>query len=270
MKHHEQSDADAPRRSRRTPRAQRMEGQRRKYASEENAIQQTQPQQAPVTDANQPSETIEVLGSVLTAAARADSERVKVIEPEVPAVTIPDTAAVAAALCASAQLTEHKVAEVPDVSSEILLPATALDQAPTVLATTAVSSLPATQASDVVVKDDAPIMDADTTPKEDPLPPVATILPESSQVQSEVVVAPQVVAMTAEITAAICAKPHGVLSRARSASAPMAIPAEVPAVAIVHHITDTPPLVRAKVEHSGRHGGSSAAHNVAVSQPTTP
>ncbi|WP_423841942.1 hypothetical protein [Aeromonas veronii] len=55
----------------------------------------------------------------------------------------------------------------------------------------------------------------------------------------------------------------GLLARAHKASAPMATPAEAPALPAREQV-NYPPLVRNEVSTSGRHGGSTAAVNVAT------
>ncbi|MCM0011892.1 hypothetical protein, partial [Klebsiella pneumoniae] len=77
-------------------RNQRIEGQRRKRINEEARGQREDEAQGEVQ---------------LTTAAQADAAQVKVEEPVVPVITIPSAEAVAAALQASAALTEHVVAE---------------------------------------------------------------------------------------------------------------------------------------------------------------
>jgi ribonuclease E len=90
----QEEQTDGQRRSRRTPRSQRIEGQRRKRINEDARGQRDDEPQADVQ---------------LTAAAQADAAQVKVEEPAVPVITIPSAEAVAAALQASAALTEHVV-----------------------------------------------------------------------------------------------------------------------------------------------------------------
>ncbi|MGL5036150.1 MAG: Rne/Rng family ribonuclease, partial [Aeromonas sp.] len=89
----QEEQTDAQRRSRRTPRSQRIEGQRRKRINEDARSQRD----------DEPQTT------TLTAAAQADAANVKMPEPAVPVVTIPSADAIAAALQASAGLTEHVV-----------------------------------------------------------------------------------------------------------------------------------------------------------------
>ncbi|HAU4902531.1 TPA: ribonuclease E, partial [Aeromonas hydrophila] len=92
--------AEGQRRSRRTPRNQRIEGQRRKRINEDARSQREDEEQS-----------AEGTAPTLTAAAQADAAQVKVEEPAVPVITIPSAEAVAAALQASAALTEHVVPE---------------------------------------------------------------------------------------------------------------------------------------------------------------
>lgn len=61
----------------------------------------------------------------------------------------------------------------------------------------------------------------------------------------------------------------GLLARARKASAPMATPAEAPAL-LAREPVNHPPPVRNEVSTSGRHGGSTAAVNVATSPAGRP
>ncbi|WP_258224296.1 ribonuclease E, partial [Aeromonas sp. HMWF017] len=85
----QEEQSEGLRRSRRTPRSQRIEGQRRKRINEDARSQRDEEQQDTTT---------------LTTAAQVE-------EPVVPVVTIPSAEAVAAALQASAALTEHVVVE---------------------------------------------------------------------------------------------------------------------------------------------------------------
>ncbi|WP_423841943.1 ribonuclease E [Aeromonas veronii] len=92
----QEEQSEGQRRSRRTPRSQRIEGQRRKRINEDARSLRDEEQQDTTT---------------LTTAAQADIAKAQVEEPVVPVVTIPSAEAVAAALQASAALTEHVVVE---------------------------------------------------------------------------------------------------------------------------------------------------------------
>ncbi|MFB2829925.1 ribonuclease E [Aeromonas jandaei] len=234
--------AEGQRRSRRTPRSQRIEGQRRKRINEEARSQRDEEQQVEPT---------------LTTAAQADIAKVQVEEPVVPVVTIPSAEAVAAALQASAALTEHVVVEA--VAEESAEQAHAVQ--------TEVTATPVIEAVEVAA-------------------PAAAVVVEATQVEiaqaeqpAEVIAEAQAAAVEAvEVTEAVTTDPvaeetpvsvtkqvkhgAGLLARARKASAPMATPAEAPALPAREPV-DYPPLVRGEVVSSGRHGGSTAAVNVA-------
>ncbi|WP_421217661.1 ribonuclease E [Aeromonas jandaei] len=215
--------AEGQRRSRRTPRSQRIEGQRRKRINEEARSQRDEEQQAEPT---------------LTTAAQADIAKAQVEEPVVPVVTIPSAEAVAAALQASAALTEHVVVE-------------------------AVAEESAEQAH-AVQTEVAAISVVDTVEVEAPVAAVEAV--EVTEAVTTAPVAEEPVKVVAEETPVAVTKQvkhgAGLLARARKASAPMATPAEAPALPAREPV-DYPPLVRGEVVSSGRHGGSTAAVNVA-------
>ncbi|WP_421352335.1 ribonuclease E [Aeromonas sp. 604443] len=256
--------AEGQRRSRRTPRSQRIEGQRRKRINEEARSQRDEEQQAEPT---------------LTTAAQADIAKAQVEEPVVPVVTIPSAEAVAAALQASAALTEHVVVEA--VAEEAAEQAAA--QVEATPADVAASPVVAAVAEVVVAAEpevavvDAPAVDVaaatvvETAPVVEEAPavntPVVEAVPVAVEMPAAVVEAlTPVAAVAVEETPAVTkqvAHGAGLLARARKASAPMATPAEAPALPAREPV-NYPPLVRNEVSTSGRHGGSTAAVNVAT------
>ncbi|MBL0666243.1 ribonuclease E [Aeromonas jandaei] len=241
--------AEGQRRSRRTPRSQRIEGQRRKRINEEARSQRDEEQQAEPT---------------LTTAAQADIAKAQIEEPVVPVVTIPSAEAVAAALQASAALTEHVVVEAVAEESAEQAHAVQTEVAATPVVDTvtveapAVAEVEATQVEITHAEQPAEVV-AEA--------PVAAV--EAVEVSESVTTAPvaeEPVKVVAEETPVAVTKQvkhgAGLLARARKASAPMATPAEAPALPAREPV-DYPPLVRGEVVSSGRHGGSTAAVNVA-------
>ncbi|QXB03038.1 ribonuclease E [Aeromonas sp. FDAARGOS 1416] len=260
----QEEQSEGQRRSRRTPRSQRIEGQRRKRINEDARSQRDEEQQDTTT---------------LTTAAQADIAKAQVEEPVVPVVTIPSAEAVAAALQASAALTEHVVVET--VAEEA-----AEQAAAQVEATQAdVSASPVVNAvAEVVVPAEpevavvaAPAIDVvaaevvETAPVVEEAPavntPVVEAVPAAVEMPADVVEAPAPVAAVAIEETPVVTKQvahgAGLLARARKASAPMATPAEAPALPAREPV-NYPPLVRNEVSTSGRHGGSTAAVNVAT------
>ncbi|MBL0597240.1 ribonuclease E [Aeromonas jandaei] len=244
--------AEGQRRSRRTPRSQRIEGQRRKRINEEARSQRDEEQQAEPT---------------LTTAAQADIAKAQVEEPVVPVVTIPSAEAVAAALQASAALTEHVVVEAVAEESAEQVHAVQSEVAATPVVDTveveapAVAVVEATQVE--LAQAEQPAQPAEVVAEA----PVAAV--EAVEVTEAVTTAPvaeEPVKVVAEETPVAVTKQvkhgAGLLARARKASAPMATPAEAPALPAREPV-DYPPLVRGEVVSSGRHGGSTAAVNVA-------
>ncbi|RKJ91647.1 ribonuclease E [Aeromonas veronii] len=250
----QEEQSEGQRRSRRTPRSQRIEGQRRKRINEDARSQRDEEQQDTTT---------------LTTAAQADIAKAQVEEPVVPVVTIPSAEAVAAALQASAALTEHVVVEA--VAEEAAEQAAALVEAtqadviasPVVAAVAevvvaaepevAVVAAPAVDVAAAEVVETAPVVEeapAVSTPVVEAVP-AAVEMPAAVAVEETPVVTKQV------------AHGAGLLARARKASAPMATPAEAPALPAREPV-NYPPLVRNEVSTSGRHGGSTAAVNVAT------
>ncbi|EIM1706379.1 ribonuclease E [Aeromonas dhakensis] len=268
----EQQDeqAEGQRRSRRTPRNQRIEGQRRKRINEEARSQRDDEEQ-----------TAEVAAPTLTAAAQADAAQVKVEEPAVPVITIPSAEAVAAALQASSALTEHVVAEaVAEEAREQAEAVVAAEPVATVVETAPVVAEPviaAVEAAPVAVETVAeavvePVQAVETKPvveaTVEPPPAVADVVAAVAE--------PVVAAETAKVepaTAAPAAKQvkrgGSLLAGARKASAPMATPAAAPALPAREPV-EYAPLVRSEVATSGRHGGSTAAVNVATSPAGRP
>ncbi|TNI89601.1 ribonuclease E [Aeromonas allosaccharophila] len=277
----QEEQSEGQRRSRRTPRTQRIEGQRRKRINEDARSQRDEEQ--PATE------------SQLTTAAQADAAKVKAEEPVVPVVTIPSAEAIAAALQASSALTEHVVAEA--IAEEAAEQATAL-----VAATQAdVATSPVVEAvAEVVVAAEpevavvaAPVAEVvtatevetshvvETAPVVEEAPavtaPVVEAAPVAAVVETPapaaVIETPTAVAAVVVEEAPIVAKQvvhgAGLLARARKASAPMATPAEAPALPAREPVNH-PPLVRNEVSTSGRHGGSTAAVNVATSPAGRP
>ncbi|WP_421224885.1 ribonuclease E [Aeromonas enteropelogenes] len=252
--HEQDEQAEGQRRSRRTPRNQRIEGQRRKRINEEARSQRDEEPQAEVT---------------MTAAAQSDAAQVKVEEPAVPVITIPSAEAVAAALQASAALTEHVVAEtiaeeaadkveatVADTQAEAETTEVVVDAAP---ATIAIEASPEVESVSVVEA-------VETAEVAEPVIAAEPVAPVVNEVVAPVVTTTEEVAVEAAEPATTITKQvmhgAGLLARARKASAPMATPAEAPALPAREPV-DYPPLVRSEVSSSGRHGGSTAAVNAA-------
>ncbi|MFM5537107.1 ribonuclease E [Aeromonas veronii] len=259
-----EEQSEGQRRSRRTPRSQRIEGQRRKRINEDARSQRDEEQQDTTT---------------LTTAAQADIAKAQVEEPVVPVVTIPSAEAVAAALQASAALTEHVVVEA--VAEEAAEQAAALVEATQadVIASPVVDAVAevVVPAEPEVVVVAAPAVDmaatevVETSPVVEEAPavsnPVVEAAPAAVEMPVAVVETPApVVAVAVEETPVVTkqvAHGAGLLARARKASAPMATPAEAPALPAREPV-NYPPLVRNEVSTSGRHGGSTAAVNVAT------
>ncbi|WP_368196100.1 ribonuclease E [Aeromonas sp. R2-2] len=254
----QEEQSEGQRRSRRTPRSQRIEGQRRKRINEDARSQRDEEQQDTTT---------------LTTAAQADIAKAQVEEPVVPVVTIPSAEAVAAALQASAALTEHVVVEA--VAEEAAEQAAAQVEATQADVTASpVVEVPAEPEVAVVA---APAVDVaaaevvETAPVVEEAPavstPVVEAVPAAVEMPVAVVEAPAPVAAVAVEETPVVTKQvahgAGLLARARKASAPMATPAEAPALPAREPV-NYPPLVRNEVSTSGRHGGSTAAVNVAT------
>ncbi|MBJ7590384.1 ribonuclease E [Aeromonas veronii] len=260
----QEEQSEGQRRSRRTPRSQRIEGQRRKRINEDARSQRDEEQQDSTT---------------LTTAAQADIAKAQVEEPVVPVVTIPSAEAVSAALQASAALTEHVVVEV--VAEEAAEQAAAQVEAtqadviasPVVAAVAkvvvaaepevAVVAAPAVDETAATVVETAPVVEEAPAVS----PPVVEAVPAAVEMPVAVVEAPAPVAAVAVEETPVVTKQvahgAGLLARARKASAPMATPAEAPALPAREPV-NYPPLVRNEVSTSGRHGGSTAAVNVAT------
>ncbi|MGN5287913.1 ribonuclease E [Aeromonas sp. 11P] len=268
----QEEQSEGLRRSRRTPRSQRIEGQRRKRINEDARSQRDEEQQDTTT---------------LTTAAQADIAKAQVEEPVVPVVTIPSAEAVAAALQASAALTEHVVVEavaeeaaeqaaaqveatqadvtaspVVEAVAEVVVPAEpevavvaapAVDVAVDVAATEAVETTPVVEETPAAT---APVVEAS------PVAAVVETQTPAAVIEPPAAVAAVVVEETPVVTKQV-AHGAGLLARARKASAPMATPAEAPALPAREPV-NYPPLVRNEVSTSGRHGGSTAAVNVAT------
>ncbi|HHQ4748375.1 ribonuclease E [Aeromonas veronii] len=264
----QEEQSEGQRRSRRTPRSQRIEGQRRKRINEDARSQRDEEQQETTT---------------LTTAAQADIAKAQVEEPVVPVVTIPSAEAVAAALQASAALTEHVVVEavaeeaaeqaaaqveatqadvtaspVVEAVAEVVVPAepeVAVVAAPAVdvAATEAVETAPVVEETPAAT---APVVEAA------PVAAVVETQTPAAVIETPAAVAAVVVEETPVVTKQV-AHGAGLLARARKASAPMATPAEAPALPAREPV-NYPPLVRNEVSTSGRHGGSTAAVNVAT------
>ncbi|HHC5060071.1 TPA: ribonuclease E [Aeromonas veronii] len=255
----QEEQSEGQRRSRRTPRSQRIEGQRRKRINEDARSQRDEEQQDTTT---------------LTTAAQADIAKAQVEEPVVPVVTIPSAEAVAAALQASAALTEHVVIEaVAEEAAEqaaVQVEATQADVAASPVVA-AVADVVLAVEPEVAAVDVAAATVVETTPVVEEAPAVSTPVVEAVQAAVEmpvaVVEAPApVAAVVVEETPVVTkqvAHGAGLLARARKASAPMATPAEAPALPAREPV-NYPPLVRNEVSTSGRHGGSTAAVNVAT------
>ncbi|WP_394293115.1 ribonuclease E [Aeromonas rivipollensis] len=278
----QEEQTDGQRRSRRTPRSQRIEGQRRKRINEDARGQRDDEPQTEVQ---------------LTTAAQADAAQVKVEEPAVPVITIPSAEAVAAALQASAALTEHVVAEAvaeeaheqaqaavaevaaPVVAEVVEAPVVveaapaAVEPAPVAIEATPVAAEPVAEVvieeAPVVVEasiaDQAVVEAAPVVVEPAPAPQAEEVIPAAEPV-APVVAQPEPVVAPATKPVA---KGAGVLARARKASAPMATPAAVPAPAPREPVEQAP-LERSEVASSGRHGGSTAAVNVATSPAGRP
>ncbi|MFM5873255.1 ribonuclease E [Aeromonas veronii] len=249
----QEEQSEGQRRSRRTPRSQRIEGQRRKRINEDARSQRDEEQQDTTT---------------LTTAAQADIAKAQVEEPIVPVVTIPSAEAIAAALQASAALTEHVVVEA--VAEEAAEQAAA--QVEATQADVAASPVVAAVAEVVVAAEPVADMAAtevvETAPVVEEAPAVSTPVVEAVPAAVEIPVAAPapVAAVVVEETPVVTkqvAHGAGLLARARKASAPMATPAEAPALPAREPV-NYPPLVRNEVSTSGRHGGSTAAVNVAT------
>ncbi|MFQ2055847.1 ribonuclease E [Aeromonas veronii] len=261
----QEEQSEGQRRSRRTPRSQRIEGQRRKRINEDARSQRDEEEQQDTT--------------TLTTAAQADIAKAQVEEPVVPVVTIPSAEAVAAALQASAALTEHVVVEA--VAEEAAEQAAA--QVEATQADVAASPVVAAVAEVVVAAEPevavvaAPAIDVvtaevvETAPVVEEAPavntPVVEAVPAAVEMPADVVEAPAPVAAVAIEETPVVTKQvahgAGLLARARKASAPMATPAEAPALPTREPV-NYPPLVRNQVSTSGRHGGSTAAVDVAT------
>ncbi|HDT5862734.1 TPA: ribonuclease E [Aeromonas hydrophila subsp. hydrophila] len=274
--------AEGQRRSRRTPRNQRIEGQRRKRINEDARSQREDEEQS-----------AEGATPTLTAAAQADAAQVKVEEPAVPVITIPSAEAVAAALQASAALTEHVVPEAvvaeaheqaevvatePVVTEAVVAeeaqvavvnePVVAEVAAPVIAEAVAVEA-PAIETAVVEAAPAAPAV-------EEAAPAVVVAEVAPLVVEQPAPVAEPVIADEAPVAAAVAApvtkqvkRGGGLLAGARKASAPMATPAAAPALPVREPV-DHAPLVRSEVASSGRHGGSTAAVNVATSPAGRP
>ncbi|MFQ1618159.1 ribonuclease E [Aeromonas veronii] len=260
----QEEQSEGQRRSRRTPRSQRIEGQRRKRINEDARSQRDEEQQDTTT---------------LTTAAQADIAKAQVEEPVVPVVTIPSAEAVAAALQASAALTEHVVVEaVAEEAAEQAAAQVEATQAD-VIASPVVESFAevVVPAEPEVVVVAAPAINmaatevVETSPVVEEAPavsnPVVEAAPAAVEMPVAVVEAPAPVAAVAVEETPVVTKQvahgAGLLARARKASAPMATPAEAPALPARQPV-NYPPLVRNEVSTSGRHGGSTAAVNVAT------
>ncbi|WP_421194132.1 ribonuclease E [Aeromonas jandaei] len=243
--------AEGQRRSRRTPRSQRIEGQRRKRINEEARSQRDEEQQAEPT---------------LTTAAQADIAKAQVEEPVVPVVTIPSAEAVAAALQASAALTEHVVVEAVAEESAEQAHAVQTEVAATPVVDTVEVEAPAVAVVEATQVEIAQAEQPAEVVAEAPVAAVEAVEVIEAVTVTTAPVAEEPVKVVAEETPVAVTKQvkhgAGLLARARKASAPMATPAEVPALPAREPV-DYPPLVRGEVISSGRHGGSTAAVNVA-------
>ncbi|MFQ1635691.1 ribonuclease E [Aeromonas veronii] len=260
----QEEQSEGQRRSRRTPRSQRIEGQRRKRINEDARSQRDEEQQDTTT---------------LTTAAQADIAKAQVEEPVVPVVTIPSAEAVAAALQASAALTEHVVVEA--VAEEAAEQAAAQVEATQADVTAspvvesvaevvvpaepevAVVAAPAVEVAATEVVETAPVVEEAPAVNT----PVVEAVPAAVEMPAAVVEVPAPVAAVAVEETPVVTKQvahgAGLLARARKASAPMATPAKAPALPAREPV-NYPPLVRNEVSTSGRHGGSTAAVNVAT------
>ncbi|HAT2713689.1 TPA: ribonuclease E [Aeromonas hydrophila] len=280
--------AEGQRRSRRTPRNQRIEGQRRKRINEDARSQREDEEQS-----------AEGTAPTLTAAAQADAAQVKVEEPAVPVITIPSAEAVAAALQASAALTEHVVPEAVVAEAHEQAVAEAHEQAEVVAAEPVVTEAVVAEEAQVavvnepvvaevaapvaaeVVAVEAPAVEtavveaASAAPAVEEAAPVvvvaeaAPLVAEQPAAVAEPVIADEApVAAAAPVTKQV-KRGGGLLAGARKASAPMATPAAAPALPVREPVAHAP-LVRSEVASSGRHGGSTAAVNVATSPAGRP
>lgn len=260
----QEEQSEGQRRSRRTPRSQRIEGQRRKRINEDARSQRDEEQQDTTT---------------LTTAAQADIAKAQVEEPVVPVVTIPSAEAVAAALQASAALTEHVVveavaeeaaeqaaAQVEATQADVIASPVVAAVAEVVVAAepeVAVVAAPAVDMAATEVVETAPVVEEAPALNT----PVVEAVPAAVEMPVAVIEAPAPVAAVAVEETPVVTKQvahgAGLLARARKASAPMATPAEAPALPAREPV-NYPPLVRNEVSTSGRHGGSTAAVNVAT------
>ncbi|MCR3907668.1 ribonuclease E [Aeromonas hydrophila] len=252
--------AEGQRRSRRTPRNQRIEGQRRKRINEDARSQREDEEQS-----------AEGTTPTLTAAAQADAAQVKVEEPAVPVITIPSAEAVAAALQASAALTEHVVPEAVVADHE---QAAVVAAEPVVTEAVVAEEAQVAVVNEPVIAEVAAPVAAEAVAVEAPAVVVAEVAP--LVVEQPAPVAEPVIADEAPVAAAVAApvakqvkRGGGLLAGARKASAPMATPAAAPALPVREPV-DHAPLVRSEVASSGRHGGSTAAVNVATSPAGRP
>ncbi|MFQ1850702.1 ribonuclease E [Aeromonas veronii] len=261
----QEEQSEGLRRSRRTPRSQRIDGQRRKRINEDARSQRDEEQQETTT---------------LTTAAQADISKAQVEEPVVPVVTIPSAEAVAAALQASAALTEHVVVEaVAEEAAEQAAAQVEATQADVIASPVvaevvvaaepevAVVAAPVADMAAAEVVETAPVVEetpAVTAPVVEAAPVAAVVEPQTpaAVIETPATVAAVVVEETPVVTKQV-AHGAGLLARARKASAPMATPAEAPALPAREPV-NYPPLVRNEVSTSGRHGGSTAAVNVAT------
>ncbi|MFM5239648.1 ribonuclease E [Aeromonas veronii] len=260
----QEEQSEGQRRSRRTPRSQRIEGQRRKRINEDARSQRDEEQQDTTT---------------LTTAAQADIAKAQVEEPVVPVVTIPSAEAVAAALQASAALTEHVVveavaeeaaeqaaAQVEATQADVIASPVVAAVAEVVVAAEPEVAVVSAQAVDVTA---ATVVETAPVVEEAPAvnTPVVEAEPAAVEMPVAVVEAPAPVAAVAVEETPVVTKQvahgAGLLARARKASAPMATPAEAPTLPAREPV-NYPPLVRNEVSTSGRHGGSTAAVNVAT------
>lgn len=260
----QEEQSEGQRRSRRTPRSQRIEGQRRKRINEDARSQRDEEQQDTTT---------------LTTAAQADIAKAQVEEPVVPVVTIPSAEAVAAALQASAALTEHVVVEAvaeeaaEQAAAQVEATQTDVTASPVVaaVAEVVVAAEPEVAVVTATAVDETAATVVETAPVVEEVPAVSPsvveAVPAAVEMPVAVVEAPASVAAVAVEETPVVTKQvahgAGLLARARKASAPMATPAEAPALPAREPV-NYPPLVRNEVSTSGRHGGSTAAVNVAT------
>ncbi|WP_429058921.1 ribonuclease E [Aeromonas veronii] len=260
----QEEQSEGQRRSRRTPRSQRIEGQRRKRINEDARSQRDEEQQDITT---------------LTTAAQADIAKAQVEEPVVPVVTIPSAEAVAAALQASAALTEHVVveavaeeaaeqaaAQVEATQADVIASPVVAAVAEVVVAAEPEVAVVAAPAVDMAATE---VVETASVVEEAPAvnTPVVEAAPAAVEMPVAVVETPAPVAAVAVEETPVVTKQvahgAGLLARARKASAPMATPAEAPALPAREPV-NYPPLVRNEVSTSGRHAGSTAAVNVAT------